>query len=273
MLYQRKIYKKKEFCFMKKYLILLIIALLIIIGGGCYLIQALIDTNEHPQWSTFFGNVGSAVLICGLLTLFQNLITKKYDDDNLKHLLGISSSIKHSHLKTILTDSSKYNFGSVITKSADFSVIINDGLRWVGNNSNSLEKRFNRKNTETEFFLVDPNSDFCKALANKTERSVDDLKNKIEQSISQIETTYNKTEKKGSLKIYLLKNYPTQTLFYADDVVIVTPYQTSSGRSVIPLYEYEYNEGDTSIASHLFQDLKLVRKESSLISEDGVRKD
>lgn len=55
---------------MKKYLILLIIALLIIIGGGCYLIQALIDSNEHQQWSTFFGNVGSAVLICGLLTLF-----------------------------------------------------------------------------------------------------------------------------------------------------------------------------------------------------------
>lgn len=256
---------------MKKFLVLLIITILIIIGGGCYLIQALINANEHPQWSTFFGNVGSAVLICGLLTLFQNLITKKFEDDNLKHLLGISSSITQSHLKTILTDSSKYNFSDVITKSADFSVVINDGLRWVGNNSNSLEKRFNRKNTETEFFLVNPDSDYCKALANKTDRSVEDLKSKIEQSISQIEATYNKTNKKGRLKIYLLKNYPTQTLFYADDVVIVTPYQTSSGRSVVPLYEYEYNEGDTSIASHLFQDLNFVRKESFLISIDGER--
>ena len=127
---------------MKKYLNSLIIALLIILGLGCYLIQALINTNEHPQWSAFFGNVGSVILICGLLTLFQNLITKKFDDDNLKHLLGISTSITQSHLKTILTDCSKYNYSNVIKKSVDFSVIINDGLRWVGNNSNSLENRF-----------------------------------------------------------------------------------------------------------------------------------
>ena len=185
--------------------------------------------------------------------------------------MGISTSITQSHLKAILTDSSKYNYSNVIEKVADFSVIINDGLRWVGNNSNSLEKRFNRKNTATEFFLVNPESDFCKALANKTDKTLEDLKSKIEQSIFQIESTYNKTEKKGMLKIYLLKNYPTQTLFYDDDTVIVTPYQTSSGRSVIPLYEYEYNEGDTSIASHLFKDLELVRKESSLISENGIR--
>ena len=131
----------------------------------------------------------------------------------------------------------------------------------------------NRKNTATEFFLVNPDSDFCKALANKTDKAIEDLKNKIEQSISQIESIYNKTEKKGNLRIYLLKNYPTQTLFYADDTVIVTPYQTSSGRSIIPLYEYEYNDGDTSIASHLFNDLELVRKESLLVSENGIRKE
>lgn len=81
---------------MKKYLVGLIITLLIIIGLGCYLIQSLIDVEANPFWSTFFGNVGSAVLICRLLSLFQNLITKKFDDDNLRHLLGISSSIKTS---------------------------------------------------------------------------------------------------------------------------------------------------------------------------------
>ena len=69
-----------------------------------------------------------------------------------------------------------------------------------------------------------------------------------------------------------MKNYPTQTLFYSEDRVIVTPYQTSSGRSIIPLYEYEYEDEDISIASHLFEDLKRVRKESILISENGARK-
>lgn len=257
---------------MKKYLVGLIITLLIIIGLGCYLIQSLIDVETHPFWSTFFGNVGSAVLICGLLSLFQILITKKFDDDNLRHLLGISSSIKTSRLKTIMTNCADYNYKEIITKSADFSAIMNDGLRWVGNNTPLLEKRFNRKNTETDFYLVNPDSDFCKALANKTNITEDELQNKIKQTVSLIETTYNRSEKKGQLRVYYLKNYPTQTLFYSEDRVIVTPYQTSSGRSIIPLYEYEYEEGDVSIASHLFDDLKRVKAESKLISENGEKK-
>lgn len=257
---------------MKKYLISLIIVLLIVIGLICYLVQSFIDPDTNPFWNSFFGNVGSAVLICGLLSLLHNLITKKYEDDNLRNLLGVSVSIKTSKLKTILTDSSEYNYKDIITKSFEFHAILNDGLRWVGNNSAFLETRFNRKGSETEFFFVDPDGEFCKALAIKTDKTLEDLKSKINQSVQQLESTYNKSLKKGSLKIYYLKNYPTQTLFYTEDSVIVTPYQTSSGRSIIPLYQYEYNENDVSIASHLFKDLQNVRNESKLISENGVRK-
>ena len=101
--------------------------------------------------------------------------------------------------------------------------------------------------------------------------TLEELQNKIRQSVSQLEATYNRTEKKGELKIYYLKNYPTQTLFYSDDSVVVTPYQVSSGRATIPLYEYLYEEGHNSIASHLFNDLKNVRRESKLISVNGER--
>ena len=130
---------------MKKYLNILIATFLVTIGIGCYLGQAHVDVTNYPAWNTALGNIGSAILICGLLTLFQNLITKHMEDANLRHLLGISSSIRESRLKTILTDSSQYNYKDLITKSADFVAILNDGLRWVGNNSPHLEKRFSRK--------------------------------------------------------------------------------------------------------------------------------
>ena len=254
---------------MKKYLNILIATLLVAIGIGCYLGQAHVNSNTSPGWYTALGNIGSAILICGLLTFLQDLITKQIEDANLRSLLGISSSIRESRLKTILTDSSQFNYKDLIIKSADFSAILNDGLRWVGNNSPHLEKRFSRKNTVTEFFFVDPESHFSHALAQKTDKTHDELKSKIEQSVSQLVSTYNKTCKAGELRIYYLKNYPTQTLFYADDSVVVTPYQVSSGRSIIPLYEYEYEEGHVSIASHLFKDLETVRKESRLISVNG----
>ena len=254
-----------------KYLNILVIALLVVVGLSCYVIQAHIDPKAFPEWNTAVGNVGSAVLICGLLTLLQNLVTKHMEDANLRHMLGISESIKDSNLKTILTDSSKYDYKDFITKSTTFAAILNDGLRWVGNNSPSLEKRFSRKNTMTEFYLVDPQGPFCQALAVKTLKSLGELQSKIEQSVSQLESTFNRTSKNGELRIYFLKNYPTQTLFYSDDAVVVTPYQVSSGRATIPLYEYVNEEGRDSIASHLFKDLENVRKESRLVSVNGRR--
>lgn len=256
---------------MAKYLYLLIASILIILGLVCYFVQTKIPIQTNPGLNTIFGNLGSAVLICGLLNLLQDLITKKYDDDRLRELLGISLSIKQSLLKTILTDSSEYNYKDIIMKSINFHAIMNDGLRWIGNNSAFLEKRFSKKATMTEFYLVNPEGMFCPALALKTEKEVCDLQSKIKSSVDQIEATFNRSKRQGTLRIYYLKNYPTQTLFYSDDSVIVTPYQTSSGRSIIPLYEYKYIKGEQSIASHLFGDLKNVREESVLISENGKR--
>lgn len=115
-----------------------------------------------------------------------------------------------------------------------FSAIMNDGLRWVGNNTLYWRNDLIRQNTETKLFIVNPQSDFCKALANETSIQIDKLTNKINQTINLIESTYNRSQKKGSLKIYYLKNYPAQTLFYSEDRVIITPYQTSSGRSIRP---------------------------------------
>lgn len=97
------------------------------------------------------------------------------------------------------------------------------------------------------------------------------LKSKINQSISLLESTYEKSQKQGELKIFLLKNYPTQTLFYSEKKVIITPYQTSGGRATIPLYEYKYSEGYESIGNHYKDDLEKVRNESRLISQNGKR--
>ncbi len=182
---------------------------------------------------------------------------------------NISTAIKKSGLVDIKTDSAQFDFSDIILGSEKFVAIMNDGLRWVGNNSPRLETRFNKRSSITDFYFVNPQSDFCKALANKTNVSLDSLKNKIFQTIELLESTYNKSEKKGSLRIFFLKNYPTQSIFYTENTVIVTPYQTSSGRNIIPLFVYHYKENIDSIGTYLHNDLQNVRLESLLISENG----
>lgn len=62
----------------------------------------------------------------------------------------------------------------------------------------------------------------------------------------------------------MLKNYPTQTIFLSEDKVVITPYQTASGRNIIPLYEYDYVENKTSIGYYIASDVKNIREESRL---------
>lgn len=258
---------------MKKYLVILCAAILIIIGLVFYWGQSVTDSSAHPNWHAVLGNAGSVVLISGLLTLLHDLIIKKFEEDRLCTLLRLSESITQSGLRTILTNCADYNYTELIEKSTDFSAIMNDGLRWVGNYTPALEKRFNRKHTVTELFLVNPKGDFLKPLADKTSTTTMELGKKLGQTISLIESTYEKSTKAGHLKIYFLSHYPTQTLFYTENLVLVTPYQTSSGRNTVPLYEYAYEEGVVSIASYLVKDLERVRMESTLISEDGKHTD
>lgn len=184
--------------------------------------------------------------------------------------MGISKSIDKSGLINILTNASEYHYHDVVVSANEFSVIINDGQRWVANHADALETRFNKDNSITEFYIVDPQSDFCIALQKKVfVEGQEKPAEKIAHTISFLNSTYGRSNKKGHLKVYYLKNYPTQTLFYTEDRVIVTPYQTSSGRAVVPLYEYKYTAGIPSIASHLKNDLIQVRQESTLVFEDG----
>lgn len=245
--------------------LLAIIGLVLFLAQSKWLVQ-------NTFWYNAIGNIASAAVIGGLLSLIQQAILRKDEEQNLLNLFGISNAIKESGIEEILTDSHEFSYRDMILKSKDLHIIMNDGRHWVEANTPSLEIRFGTEGTLTEMFLVNPESDFCKALAKKTNYTLEDLKAKIELSIKMLNDAYDKSAKKGSLKIYYLKNYPTHTLFYSEDTIVETPYQTASGRNIVPLFKYHYTKGKTSIGDYLFRDLENVRSESQLISENGQSK-
>lgn len=248
---------------MKKFAI---IAILIIIGLLLLLWQTNIKVNSFLYFMV--GNVANTLIVGATLSLLYQFFQKEDDEKNLLRMLKISFSVHDSGLRQIMTNSADYKFDALLKNYSKFVAVMNDGLRWTGNHSVQLEERFAKNGTETEFYFVDPESDFCKALGKKTDVTNENLKNKILQTVELIKTTYNRSEKKGILRIYFLKNYPTQSIFLTEDKIIVTPYQIASGRNIIPLFEYELNNNKKSLAFHIANDLDNVKKESLLIFEN-----
>ena len=244
--------------------------LLVVFGLGLFLIQSKWLTHD-TFWHSAIGNIASAIVIGGLLSLIQQAVLRKDEEQNLLKLFGISNAIRESGIADIMTDSHDFTYRDMILKSEKLHIIMNDGRHWVETNSPSLEIRFGKEGTLTEMFLVNPESDFCKALALKTGYTLDDLKAKIQLTVRMLNDAYDKSARKGELKIYYLKNYPTHTLFYTEDTIIETPYQTASGRNIVPLFKYYYTKGKTSIGDYLYQDLENVISESKLIIERKER--
>lgn len=227
------------------------------------------NIDKASLWYTMIGDLASALLICGAVSLLQEIFTNDESYRKIMNLFKVSEAVKDSGLTDIKTDSNDYNFKDLIRNSENFYTIMNDGLRWVETNSPALVERFSHKGYSTEFYFVDPEGAFAPALATKTARELQSLKEKIKQSVQTIKDTYERSRKQGVVKIYYLKNYPTQSLFYTDNTVIVTSYQTSCGRNIVPLYEYRYSKRETNIAKYLYNDLDNVRNESKLIFDSS----
>lgn len=214
----------------------------------------------------YLSDFSSALLVGGLLSLLFKIFQDKESETNLRRLLRIHDSVDELGLRQIMPESQGYNFTPLIENAGFLSIVMNDGLRWVGNNTVALQQRFSQKGN-TDFFTVDPDSTFVQSLAAKTGVSKEDLQKKIRDTWQRLEECYSNSAKLGSLKIYKLKTYPTRSMFLSGNMLVETPYQTASGRANIPVYEYckvARKDSPHAFASH---DIEELRKESTLEKE------
>jgi hypothetical protein len=241
-----------------------IFSLLVIVGLLATLWQVNVDPKAHPMGYQFLSQISGILLIGGVLSLLYKIFVDGAAEKRLRELLRVHDSVDMCGLKEVLLDSKNHNFSQFLERSDEIQIVMNDGHRWVGTYLVELEKRFSRKGS-TVFYITDPQGKFLEALAQKTSVSPEDLRKKIEAMEAALKAAYERSSKIGTLEVFHLKNYPTQSVFASEDYVFVTPYQTASGRRVIPLFVYEDNRDERCYARDVKNDLKNVRAESKSV--------
>jgi hypothetical protein len=107
----------------------------------------------------YLNDLSSALLVGGLLSLLFRLFQEKESDTTLRRLMRIHDSVDELGLIEIVAQHQGYNFTNMIEAADQLTIVMNDGLRWVGNNTVALRVRFGREGL-TEVFTVDPESPF-----------------------------------------------------------------------------------------------------------------
>lgn len=241
----------------------IIFSLLVIVGLGTTLWQVNVDQKNHPIGYQFLSQISGTLLVGGILSLLYKVFVDGVSEKRLREMLRIHDSVDMCGLKEVLLDSKNYNFSQFLERSDEVQIVMNDGQKWVATYSVELQRRFSRKGTTT-FYVADPQGKFLGALAQKTGLSEDELRKKIKDMEEALKAAYAQSTKEGTLEVYHLKNYPTQSVFASEDTVLLTPYQTASGRRVIPLFIYDDNRDERCYARDVKNDLKNVRAESTL---------
>jgi hypothetical protein len=244
--------------------IYIIASVLIILGLIAIAYQSSLPTGS---WQLpYVTNLSSALLVGGLISLLFRSFQERESDKTLRRLMRIHDSVDELGLVEIVAQHQGYNFTGIIEMSDHLTIVMNDGLRWIGNNTVALRIRFG-KDGLTELFTVDPDSPFVESLARKTSVSTEDLKKKIHDTWRRLEETYNDSTKQGKLKIYRLKTYPTRSIFQTEELVVETPYQTASGRINIPAFVYRRVAATDSLYEFAKHDIDAMRKEATLEKE------
>lgn len=240
--------------------VMIIIALICIAYGG----SLPADAWQKP----YLSELSSALLVGGLISLLYKAFQDKESESTLRRLLRIHDSVDELGLVEILPEVQGFNFTEIVEDADSLSIVMNDGLRWIGNNTISLSKRFGKKTT-TEFFTVDPDSPFIETLAKKVSCAPEDLRRKIKDSWQRAEDAYNLSEKKSGFVIYAIETFPTKSVFLTEDQLVETPYQTAAGRAKIPLYLYKKVARTDSPYHFTANDIEQLRSEAKKIKEVG----
>jgi hypothetical protein len=235
----------------------------LVIGGLLMIVWK--QSLGSQNWAyPYLDQLAVTLLVSGVLGVLHSAYVDRENDSRFRKLFRIHDTIEEAALTEILLDHGAYNYTKMIEESQYLGVVLNDGQRWVGNNAVKLTEFFSIKGKEMEFFVTDPDGLFVAPLAQKTDYTSQALQEKIHRSCARLIESFEISEKKASLKIYFLKNYPVQSIFLTDKILLLSTYQTSSGRTNPPHLVFEKEENKDCVYLFTEHDIKNLKSESKI---------
>jgi len=246
---------------MRKYLIF---SSLIIAGLLAILLREELGTG---YWTyPYLTQIANTLLVSGTLSVLFKMFVDKEQQKIIIKTLKLNESVNDFGLQKIIQGergTKQEIYIELIEKEKELYIVLNDGLRWIGNYSIQFQERFT-KNRVTEVFLLDENSIFIKVLAEKTNTLEKEFKSKRQQSRNLLINLYQQNGQKGTLKIYALKYFPTHSMFCSKQRVFIVPYPIASRLVMPPLFEFE-KRSKKGFLKFCLEDVEALRKESKLV--------
>jgi hypothetical protein len=224
-----------------------------------------VTVNGQNQ-STLFGlilrQISSVLAISGALAvvlrrqMYSEIVALVADK------IRVAKELLSSGIEQVLSQFGQADFPRMIASSKshiDISVIY--ASTWLKANLHSLVEVATKPGLQIRFICLDPNSPSVKILEQKYADGgeVSNLKQKIEETISLINTNFiNNQTVKSKVSLYLQKYLPQHCIYRFDDFINIIPYALSPGRRQFPIFTIKKEDGKTALFESFMGDLETL---------------
>lgn len=237
--------KEKTHKIMNLRIIILLLASIALSLVILFIANTQIIENLPYKWiSILLETIATTLMVAGTIGLFFRFITMREiitcvdrATTTIERHFKIFRGISEAGLYDMCYDHKDFSFDEILLSSKRFRVVMNDGRRWVGENSESLRKRMLIPNYETTFIFQHPQSEMIPLLAKKTKHSPNYICEKIQDTIRELLSFERDCNHK--LRIYGHHLFNVYALFVSEEFAAFTPYYISFGRRTVPIFVYQ----------------------------------
>jgi hypothetical protein len=185
-------------------------------------------------------------------------------------LLRLNETLTNSGLLRIVPQEERSfaGFPTLIKGGRRLTVVVNYGKDWVSNWRAALVAHLQQTGSETDWFMLNPESQFCATLSAKQKADPSELRTKIDATRRDLEVLYRDHGGQGTLRIFWLDYpvFPMYSIFLSEardgpGQVAITLYSTASRKSPVPLFLFEEVAGHTTVYNFIRDDIARLKQD------------
>lgn len=244
-----------NFSNLKKYIRLIVLLIISLLSIVLYASVSSLSSDD------FIKSVSLAIFSTGLVMfVYEYIYTtrgEKYFEEIIGKKVPIYLKMKSKGIEDISDSFEIDKYQDKIVNSKIMTIVMNDGKSFIGHNSYIFKRRFKLANKETNFVLLDPESDFIDFLNKKNGKNDSHYyQRKLLEVIKEILFDFDVAES-HSINVYVHKMFNTMSVLRFDDVAMISLYRLSPGKSIVPHIEFR-NIGGESEFVEIVEDVKKL---------------
>ena len=197
----------------------------------------------------------------GIGAFREDIVDVRDGLERIDHTLPLLSS---GILKAGLESSFKGDIDTYYKESDNATSVLIHGNSFINNHKDAIISRFNKPDSVSKWFFLNPDSDYLSLVAKRTKKnSSEDVKKLIIEKVNLLKDEYENSNKSGILEIFYMDNPPMQAVYVFDQIVIECKYYSSNEKGAGNyMIFYEKNNVDKKIGNGFADDCNKLEKES-----------